>query len=286
MPRLNRKGHRFDTEAKVSEIGESLVAHYRIPVFNPRTDQLVYSAGVVNETTDASYSSVRTIGASLSRSHGDWRETIALNYQQEKFIIAGVGGESTLLMPGTSWSRTWGKNFINVFDGLRFDISLRGASKELVSDTNFVQAQGGLKGITSIGHGNRIIARGNLGSTWTQEFEQLPTSVRFFAGGSQSVRGYAYQSLGPVDANGNVVGGKNLMVGSIELEHNLGGKWGIALFYDAGNAIDSFNDRLERGAGFGFRWKSPVGPVRIDLASALSRDGRPWRLHINIGPDL
>jgi translocation and assembly module TamA len=83
-----------------------------------------------------------------------------------------------------------------------------------------------------------------------------------------------------------VVGGKNLMVGSIELEHNLGGKWGIALFYDAGNAIDSFNDRLERGAGFGFRWKSPVGPVRIDLASALSRDGRPWRLHINIGPDL
>jgi len=286
MPRLNRKGHRFDTEAKVSEIGESLVAHYRIPVFNPRTDQLVYSAGVVNETTDASYSSVRTIGASLSRSHGDWRENIALNYQQEKFIIADVSGESTLLMPGTSWSRTWGNNFINVFDGLRFDISLRGASKKLVSDTDFAQMQGGLKGITSIGHGNRIIARGSLGSTWTQEFEKLPTSVRFFAGGSQSVRGYAYQSLGPVDANGKVVGGKYLMVGSVEFEHSLSGGWGVAVFYDAGNAIDSLSDDLERGAGFGFRWKSPVGPVRIDLANAVSRDGRPWRLHINIGPDL
>jgi translocation and assembly module TamA len=286
MPRLNRKGHRVDTEAKVSEIGESLVVHYRVPVLNPRTDQLVYSAGIVNETTDATYSSIRTIGVSLSRGRGDWRETLSLNYEQEKYIIADVANESTLLMPGVSWSRTWSKNFINTFDGLRFDIGVRGASKKLISDTDFVQASGGLKGIVSIGDGNRIIARGDLGTTWTQQFNQLPTSVRFFTGGSQSVRGYAYNSLGPVDANGQVVGGKYLMVGSIEFEHSLNGKWGVALFYDAGNAIDSFNDNLERGAGFGIRWKSPVGPVRIDLASALSRNGHPWRLHINIGPDL
>ncbi len=286
MPRLNRKGHRLDTEAKVSEIGESLVVHYRVPVLNPRTDQLVYSAGVVNETTDETYSSIRTIGVSLSRGRGDWRETLALNYEQEKYIIADEANESTLLMPGVSWSRTWGNNFINVFDGLRFDIGVRGASKKVISDTDFVQASGGLKSIVSIGYGNRIITRGTLGTTWTQEFDQLPTSVRFFTGGSQSVRGYAYNSLGPVDANGKVVGGKNLLVGSIELEHSLNGKWGVALFYDAGNAIDSFNDKLERGAGFGIRWKSPVGPVRVDLASALSRNGHPWRLHINIGPDL
>ena len=63
-------------------------------------------------------------------------------------------------------------------------------------------------------------------------------------------------------------------------------KWGLAIFYDAGNAIDNLNDDLEHGAGFGFRWKSPVGPIRVDLASALSRDGDPWRIHINIGPDL
>ena len=286
MPRLNRKGHRVGTEAKVSEIGDSLTVHYRIPVFNPRTDQLVYSAGIVNETTDTSDSSIRTIGASLSHSRGDWRENLALNYQQEDFVIAGESGDSTLLMPGVSWSRTWGKNFINVLDGLRFDISLRGASEKLVSDTNFTQLQGGLKGIHSMNRSNRLIARGNLGGIWTQDFDQLPASVRFFAGGSQSVRGYAYQSLGPVDENGNVVGGKYLMVGSIEYEHSLNSKWGAALFYDAGNAINNTTEKLERGAGFGIRWKSPVGPVRVDLASALSREGQPWRLHINIGPDL
>ena len=76
------------------------------------------------------------------------------------------------------------------------------------------------------------------------------------------------------------------MIGSIEFEHSLNNKWGVAVFYDGGNAIDNLKDRLARGAGLGLRWKSPVGPVRIDVATALSREDRPWRLHINLGPDL
>ncbi|MDT8452972.1 MAG: autotransporter assembly complex family protein [Gammaproteobacteria bacterium] len=286
MPRVNKKGHRFDTELRVSEIGYSLTAHYRVPVFNPRTDQIVYSAGIIDETTDTSESNIRTIGVSLNHSRRDWRESISLNYQQEEFIIANVRGDSTLLMPGASWSRTWGNDFINTFDGLRFDFSMRGASKKVISDTDFMQLLGGIKFITSLSARNRIIARGRLGSTLTQDFEQLPSSVRFFAGGSQSVRGYAYESLGPVDANGLVIGGKNLMVGSIEYDYSIGDQWSVALFYDGGNAIDNLSDDLERGAGFGFRWKSPVGPVRIDFASAITRAGNPWRIHINIGPDL
>lgn len=286
VPRVNTRGHRFDTEASVSEIGYSLGAHYRVPVLNPRTDQLVYSAGVVNETTDTSESTVRTIGTSLNRSRNAWRESISLNYQQEDFVIANTEGDSVLLMPGINWSRIWGNDFINTFDGLRFDIGLRGASNKIVSDTNFSQLQGGIKAINSLNQNNRIITRGRLGSTWTDDFNQLPSSVRFFAGGAQSVRGYAYQSLGPVDANGKVIGGKHLMIGSVEFEHSFNGKWGAAWFYDAGNAIDDLDDKLARGTGFGLRWKSPVGPVRIDLASALSIDGNPWRLHIMIGPDL
>ena len=76
------------------------------------------------------------------------------------------------------------------------------------------------------------------------------------------------------------------MIGSIELEHSFNGKWGVAMFYDAGNAFDDYTQKLERGAGVGMRWKSPVGPVRIDFASAITKDGKPWRIHINIGPDL
>jgi len=286
MPLLNRSGHRVGTEIKISEIGYSLSAHYRVPVLNPRTDQMIYSAGVVNEKTDTHDSTVRTISATLNRGRGRWRESLSLSYQQEEFVIAEESGRSTLLIPSINWSRTWGRNFIYTLDGLRFDIGLRGANERLISDTNFFQLQGGIKAINPLGRHNRVILRGRLGSTWTEAFHQLPSSVRFFAGGAQSVRGYAYDSLGPVNNSGEVIGGKHLMIGSIEFEHRLNDKWGAAVFYDGGNAIDKIADKLERGAGLGLRWQSPVGPVRIDLATAVSRDGRPWRLHINIGPDL
>lgn len=286
MPRLNQRGHRLDTEARVSELGYSLSGNYHVPVFNPRTDQLSYSAGVIKETTDSSESTLRNIGVTLKHNRGNWREHISLNYQQEEFIVADDSGDSTLLMPGISWSRTWGSQFIHAIDGLRFDISLRGANDQLMSDTTFTQLQGGIKAISSLNRDNRLIYRGRLGSTWTDEFNQLPSSVRFFAGGAQSVRGYSYQSLGPLNENGEVVGGKMLMVGSIEFEHSFNSRWGVAVFYDGGNAIDDFDEKLARGAGLGMRWQSPVGPVRIDLARALSDDDKSWRIHINIGPDL
>ncbi len=286
IPRLNRRGHRINTETQISERGYSLSTHYRVPVLNPRTDQIVYSAGVVNEDTDTSESTVRTVGVSLNRSRSQWRESVSLNYQQETFIIADDSGRSTLLIPGISWSRNWGRNFINVLDGVHFDIGLRGASKNLVSDTDFFQLQGGVKTIKSLGRYNRVILRGRLGATWTDDFHQLPSSVRFFAGGAQSVRGYKYQSLGPVDSSGNVIGGKHLMVGSIEFEHRLTSKWSVAVFYDGGNAIDDISEKLERGAGLGVRWQSPVGPVRFDMATDVSRGSHNWEPHINIGPDF
>ncbi len=286
IPRLNRRGHRINTETQISERGYSLSTHYRVPVLNPRTDQIVYSAGVVNEETDTSDSTVRTVGISLNRSRSQWRESVSLNYQQETFTIADDSGRSTLLIPGISWSRNWGRNFIHVLDGVHFDIGFRGASKNLVSDTDFFQLQGGVKTIKSLGRRNRVILRGRLGATWTDDFHQLPSSVRFFAGGAQSVRGYKYQSLGPVDSSGKVIGGKHLMVGSIEFEHRLTSKWSVAVFYDGGNAIDDISEKLERGAGLGVRWQSPVGPVRFDMATDVSRGSHNWEPHINIGPDF
>lgn len=286
MPRVNENGHRVNTEAKISEIGYSVGAQYRVPVLNPRTDQMIYSTGVVNEKTATSDSTITKIGITLNRNLGLWRQSLALNYQQEKYIVASDQGISKLLIPSINYSRTWGQNIIYTLDGLRFDIGLRGASNYILSDDNFMQIQGGLKAITPLGKSDRIISRGRLGTTWTDNFHKLPSSVRFFAGGSQSVRGYSYQTLGPIDADGKVVGGKHLMIGSVEYEHSLSNKWGAALFYDVGNAYDNLEDKLEHGTGFGFRWKSPIGSVRFDFASAISVSGNPWRLHINIGPDL
>ncbi len=286
MPRVNRRGHRFDTELRLSEIGHSLLANYRVPVLNPRTDQIVYSIGEVEEDFESGTSNKRTVGVSLNHGRGAWRETLSLDYQLEDFSIDNESDTSTLLIPGVSWSRTWGRDFINVLDGLRFDIGLRGASESLVSDTSFAQLRGSLKFITSLGPRDRIIMRGGFGTTETRDFDDIPSSLRFYAGGSNSVRGYAYQSLGPTDDDGEAIGGRYLLQGSVEYEHYFDDRWGMALFYDIGNAVDDLNDDLERGAGFGLRWKSPVGPIRVDLANAITSDDEDWRLHINIGPDL
>jgi translocation and assembly module TamA len=286
MPRINKSGHHFETITNISEIGYSFVNNYYVPIFNPRTDQLIFSAGILNETVDTRESTLKSIGVTLKHTRDKWRESVTLNYQQEDYDVADDSGVSKLLIPGINWSRTWGDDFIYAIDGLRLDMDFRGASEQLISDTDFVQFQGHIKFISSLNNNNRFITRGALGSTWTDDFHMLPTSIRFFAGGSQTVRGYSYQSLGPEDDSGEVVGAKYLMIGSVEFEHGFTEKWAMAIFYDAGNAIDDFNDDLAKGAGFGFRWRSPVGMIRLDFASALSLDDNPWRIHVTIGPDL
>ncbi len=118
-----------------------------------------------------------------------------------------------------------------------------------------------------------LLIRLKGGTTWHNDpLRELPASLRFFAGGDRSVRGYRYQSLGPEDDSGQVVGGKHLLVANIELEKKFGKKWGGAVFYDIGNAFDSFDEyELEQGAGFGIRRYTQIGPIRLDLARQIGR---------------
>jgi translocation and assembly module TamA len=115
----------------------------------------------------------------------------------------------------------------------------------------------------------------------------MPVSLRFFAGGDRSVRGYAYQSLGPKNESGKVTGGKNLLVGSIEIERHIYKDWGIAVFYDAGNAFNSLsNITLFQGAGIGLRYYSPVGALKLDLARQIDVDNPRFRIHFSVGVQL
>ena len=110
--------------------------------------------------------------------------------------------------------------------------------------------------------------------------------MRFFAGGARSVRGFRYQSLGPRDENGNVIGGNKLLTASVQLEFNFLEKWAAALFFDTGNAMDRWSVGLRDGAGVGLRWNSPVGPVRLDVARPVDGGDEGIQWHLEIGPDL
>lgn len=283
---VNPQGHRVRAEVNTSKIHNSVTAGYFIPIRDPRTDQIAFTGGFTDDDTRTAKSEIARVGVSRTLARGPWRETLALNYQNENFVIGEQVGDSTLLMPGISYTRIFGDTRIYTRRGARATIDTRGASDALVSDTSFVQARLGSKLIHGIFDNGRVILRADAGTTRTSRFADLPASVRFFAGGDQSVRGYGFNALGPTNASGTVVGGKHLLVGSVEYEHAIGADWAAAIFFDAGNALDDFSNPLQRGAGVGVRWKSPVGQIRADVATALSDPERPWRLHLNIGPDL
>ncbi len=286
VPLINREGHRFDAEYKASAIGNSISGRYRIPIRDPRKEQLIFSGGLVTTRLDSSQSSIATLGASLLQVQGPWQETVSLNYHNESYLIADIKRRTKLLMPGISVSRLVSSDYLLVDQGMKLSAEARGGAKRALSDINFLQGQVHLKGITSLSEKQRLITRGTIGGTNADEFKRLPASLRFYTGGSQSVRGYRYQSLGPTDKLGNVIGGKYLLTGSTEYERSINSDWSWALFFDAGNAMNDFKTSIKQGTGAGVRWQTPVGPLRFDVARAISEPGKPWRLHINIGPDL
>ena len=283
---INDEGHRFGVAIDVSQIRNAFNARYTIPVGDPRTDRLLYEATWTDDHPETSTSRAGTVGASYLHARGSWRETLSLKYHQEDFETGTESGRSSLIIPGIDWLRVVADDRIAPRRGWRLGFGLRGAAEALASDVSFLQARINGKLIWPLASGSRLLARADAGATTVSRFEDLPATLRFYAGGDVSVRGYAYNDLGPRDATGQVIGGQYLTVASLELEQRLAGRWSAALFYDSGRAFSESSEPFSSGAGIGLRWQSPIGPVRIDVASALSEPKRPFRLHVVIGPDL
>jgi translocation and assembly module TamA len=130
-------------------------------------------------------------------------------------------------------------------------------------------------------------ARAEVAQVVVKEQVGVPEKLLFLAGGDESVRGYAYRSLGP-QKKGLTVGGRVLATGSLELAHpimpSFPALWG-AVFVDAGNAASRWTEyRAVVGYGTGVRWRSPVGPLRVDVARA--QETGKWRLHFSVGITL
>lgn len=284
--RVNRKGHRSTVDLVASTVTQEFTAKYIIPLDRPRTDHLDYSLGWSREKVEDVDRETYLAGTSLTRLRGKLQETLFLNFEQERFTAGVDTGTSILLIPGVNWTHVVADDRIRTSKGYKGILQLKGASQELFSETSFAQASLFLKGILSLSEELRLLARAELGTSWVQEFFELPSSQRFFAGGDRSVRGYDYKSLGPTDSTGEVVGGRHLAVGSAEVELFLSENWGAAVFVDTGNAFNETSESLETGAGAGIRWHTIIGPIRLDYARAVTMEGKPWRLHLNIGPDL
>lgn len=282
----NPQGHSFTTELMLSPVRSELNFDYRIPLAEPASEHLNLYGGYLEEDTDTSETRTFTVGSRYNLTfRKGWVVGYFLNYQREDFEVSVTEETSRLLIPGLSATRTKSADPVYPLKGFRISGQIRGGTESMVSDASFLQIQGNAKYINKLGPG-RILIRLEGGATYVDEFEKLPASIRFFAGGDNSVRGYAYKSLGPLDEEGNVIGGKNLAVHSLEYDYRFGGSnWAAAVFADQGNAFDDDDVIYKRSAGIGLRWLSPIGPIRIDIARALD-DERDFRLHLSMGPDL
>ncbi len=283
---LNRNGHRFDIGSSASPIEQVLDLNYTIPWTKPATENLRLSGGFLNEDNDTFESKTFKLGTIFSFINpSQWRQNYSLNFQHDEFNINEENQTSDLLIAGVSLTRTRADDALYPTRGWRLFGQIRGASSSLLSNESFLQFNLNGKFISTIGPG-RLIGKFEIGTTVTDDLAELPTSIQYFTGGDQSVRGYKYQSLGPENELGEVIGGKHLLTAGIEYDFSIRPDWKLAVFFDTGNAFSDVNDlRLKESVGLGIRWLSPIGPIRADIASALDDDNK-IRLHITMGPDL
>lgn len=292
---VNDRGHSVSADLNAAEKKTTALLAYTIPMRRPSHEFLRFYTGYEKEITDTTSSYKDTYGSSYTYyQDNEWLQTYALDYEQEDSTIGSDPEKSTdLIVPSVSFNHTETDGVPYPLGGWSLMAKLSGSPQSLGSDFSFVQLYLRGKYIKAFSFG-RFLLRSEIGSTQLDDFSDLPASVRFFAGGDTSVRGYAYESLGPTEtvvgsdgvAKEVVVGGNNLLVNSIEYDYLFKDtKWAAAIFFDAGNAANDTDIEVKRGAGVGARWISPIGPIRMDVAKALDGD-EGWRLHITMGPDL
>lgn len=285
--RVNRQGHRYSGELEVSPVRSGIGANYEIPLGNPNRDRINLGSSILHEESDDDKQSdlYRIRIAHLRELDSGWIATRSLDFEREYFTVASQKDRTDLIMPGYELTRVKADNPVYPQRGWKLNGSVRFAHQALASSASFVQLRGLAKWIFPVWYG-RVLMRLEAGVTLADEVTDLPASVRFFAGGDSSIRGYAYQSLGPEDASGDVIGGRHLLTGSIEYDFPVADRWSLAVFTDAGNAFDRWQSvKMVSGSGAGVRWRSPIGPIRLDLAHP-SDGNDSIRIHISMGMDL
>ncbi|WP_252732281.1 autotransporter assembly complex protein TamA [Paraglaciecola arctica] len=291
-PWVNASGHSIGAEVFVSSPEQYVTLDYRVPLEDAIQNYLSYQAGYQaqndNDTSSHKWSVSATRHWTVENS--DWQRSAFIRLEQETFI-QGLESEQTtrLLTPGLSLSRLRSRGGLDIYWGDKQSITTEFASESLLSDINMVRVTAATKWVRSIQE-HRFLWRAEIGGIVTNDFSQVPSSLRFFTGGDQSVRGFDYKTLSPfeLDSDGEreLIGGQYLAVASLEYSYPVAENWRAAAFVDAGNANDELFEDPAIGIGVGAIWSSPIGPVRLYLAKGESDFGSTRYLHISMGPSL
>lgn len=290
--RMSTPGHKVLSNIYASQVRSNARINYIIPGSHPATDKYVFGVLGQIETFEELYSRKAEISASKIFKRGRLETTYGIWYFTETFrlVHAFPYENKKYLLPTAKW--VWIDSHPNDdFEfGTRFDLKIRAGAQCLFSDTSVAQIEANGKKLFPITKKSRLLIRGSAGAVATKDFISVPPSLRFYTGGEDTVRGYAYNSLGPLavpsDKDSNT-GGRYLLVGSVEYEHKIYQNISGVIFFDAGNTSLTTNIPLAFGTGVGIRYKTPIGNFRLDLAKPLNTlANKHWRVHMNFGTDL
>ncbi|WP_432778781.1 autotransporter assembly complex protein TamA [Burkholderia gladioli] len=233
--------------------------------------------------TNTNVSDVRIYSARLGLQRTKTSQNIDYSYSimfyQDRLDQNGAGPTtSRALVPQWSWTRRNVDDPLFPRSGNLIHAEAGFAVKGVLTDQSFIRGYARGQQYIPIGKRDLIFFRAELGGVFTSGGSAgIPASLLFRAGGSNSVRGYGYQSIGN-SVDGSVLPTKYLMTGTAEYQHWFNHDWGAATFFDVGTATDAWGERVfYPGVGLGARWRSPVGPVNVDLAYGLrNRSVRPY----------
>ncbi len=285
---ITGRGETLRVELKGSEIEQSINFDATKPM-PMLPGQLFANVSFTNETTDAfDARSLRLSGGVLKRwldKRLETRGSVAF----ETSNVKSNGDEERSYFVSTPLSALWKTedDLLNPAKGVRAGLTV---TPYFGTDT-FTQMEAFARSRVMFGARDRftLAGRAKLGATFNQSLAGLPLNKRFFAGGGASVRGFGFQEAGPIDAEGDPVGGRSLVEGAVEARATVIKNVQIAGFVDAGGVSQSrlpdFDEELFIGYGGGLRYFTPIGPIRVDVAFPI--DPRPsdsdFQLYIAIG---
>jgi translocation and assembly module TamA len=283
------QGHEFVSQLYLAERLQGLATGYTLPSPRDIRSSTTLQLNLQQENVSAYSSRIAALELARNRSFGRGKlGTAYVKVQYEDYTVGTQESSSRLVLPGVRFYNDQYDNIIRPRQGFRYALEMRGTHEVFGSDTKLLQIVAEGSYLFPLPWRLSLHTRGKSGITLLSDpLTDLPPSLRFFAGGDQSVRGYSYQSLGPRNAAGQVVGGKQLLTGSIELERALFTNWGVSLFYDAGNAFDSYSHfRLMQGAGVGLHYYTAVGGLNLSLARQVGVDNPGFHIHFTVGFEL
>ncbi|WP_124748955.1 autotransporter assembly complex protein TamA [Alteromonas facilis] len=287
-PWVNSRGHSVQSELFLSSPEQSLSTSYRIPMGDVKNDYLSIQAGLesVDENDTRSDNTSLSVQRFWKPKNSEWQQSVFVRYQLEKFAQGSDDKRTTqLVLPGYSISLFRSRGGLDISWGNRTLLTIEGGTQSLLSDIDIARVSAKTKWIRTF-EKHRLVARAELGAIETSDFDQVPASMRFFAGGDQSIRGFNYQTISPRDEDGDLLGAQYLAVGSVEYAYPILEQWRLATFIDAGTATNDFEDDIAWGAGIGVHYLSVIGPIRLYLARGKFNDESNFQIHFSIGPEL